>query len=260
MNKIQITILMLVIAFISILDNKILAVELPENPIISASENTPALCVDGKDNDEDGAIDDQDVDCTTPTNASSSENLSRSASASENTPALCVDGKDNDEDGAIDDQDVDCNLPPTPAPTPTTSGPSFGGGSGPSFSSSLSGITSGTPVSAISTGTPVSATSSEPVCAEMLKTYMKKGKNNNTAEVKKLQGLLNKYLGLKIPTTGFFGNMTIDGVKAFQLKYKDSVLTPWGITAPTGYFYKTTQRQMNLLLCSTAEIPMPVLK
>ena len=42
-------------------------------------------------------------------------------------------------------------------------------------------------------------------------------------------------------------------------KYKDTILTPWNLTSATGYFYKTTQKQANLLLCSTADTSMPVL-
>ena len=189
------------------------------------------------------------------------------------TVESCLAGTDLDGDDLTGVADPDCaafapvatTTPPvvqTPTPTTSggTSGPSFGGGSGPSFGSSFGGgLTSGTPISNITSGTPISATSSEPVCAEMFKTYMKKGNKNNVAEVKKLQSYLNRYLNLKIPNTGFFGNMTSNGVKAFQLKYQDTILAPWGITKATGYFYKTTQRQMNLLLCSTANIPMPVL-
>jgi hypothetical protein len=244
----SIFVILLVLTFL--LNTSIKAVE-NEN-IIPVLENTPQLCTDGLDNDFNGLTDSSDPSC------SSTQIVSQSILnvLSENTPQLCTDGLDNDFNGLTDSSDPSCNTPTviTP-PTPTTSGPSFGGGSGPSFSSALGGgITSGTPVSAITSGIPVSATGTEPMCADMFKTYMKKGKVNNVNEVKKLQKFLN------IKTTGLFGNMTEKAVKAFQLKYKDSVLTPWKITDPTGYFYKTTQRQMNLLICSTAEIPMPVLK
>ena len=222
-------------------------------------ENTLVLCSDGEDNNGNGMTDLQDESCSAFVPA---------PVFAENTLVLCTNGEDDNGNGMTDLQDVDCSaFAPVATTTATTTpevatggtvGPSFG--SGTSFGSSFgSGITSGTPVSAIATGTPISATGTEPVCAEMLKTFMKKGKTNNVSEVKKLQGLLNKYLGLSLPTTGFFGNATHNAVKSFQLKYKDTILTPWAITAPTGYFYKTTQRQMNLLLCSTADIPMPVL-
>ncbi len=191
----------------------------------------------------------------------------------EDSQILCSDTFDNDFNGLTDSSDPSCAAFAPVAATSTasttipvltggsnTSGPSFGGGSsGSSFGSS---ITSGTPVSSvISTGAPISSISSstEPICAEMINVYMKKGNKNNVYEVKKLQAFLNKHLNLNIPLTGFYGNITFNSVKAFQSKYKDTILTPWGITAPTGYFYKTTQRQVNLLLCSTAEIPMPIL-
>ena len=92
-----------------------------------------------------------------------------------------------------------------------------------------------------------------------MKTYIKKGRKNNVAEVTRLQTFLNQNLGLKISSTGFYGNKTFDAVRTFQLKYKDTILTPWGIGYSTGYFYKTTQRQMNMLLCPNVNFPMPVL-
>ena len=82
---------------------------------------------------------------------------------------------------------------------------------------------------------------------------MRKGQTNNITEVKRLQKILG------VIETGFFGNLTFNAVKAFQLKYADNVLAPWGINYATGYFYKTTQRQMNMLLCPSIDFPMPVL-
>ncbi|TSC61211.1 MAG: hypothetical protein Athens041674_845, partial [Parcubacteria group bacterium Athens0416_74] len=64
-------------------------------------------------------------------------------------------------------------------------------------------------------------------------------------------------LGLNLPLTGFFGLLTENAVKAFQLKYSEQILAPWGITQPTGYVYKTTQRWINLSHCSSLNIPMP---
>ena len=89
---------------------------------------------------------------------------------------------------------------------------------------------------------------------------MKKGKVNNKAEVLRLQAFLNKNLNLKLKVDGVFGSQTEAAVKKFQLKYKDSTLTPWGLKLPTGYVFKTTQRQLNLLVCPANDIPMPILK
>jgi len=77
--------------------------------------------------------------------------------------------------------------------------------------------------------------------------------------VRALQTFLNAHLGATIPVTGFFGTATEGLVKQFQLKYKDEILTPWGITIATGRVYKLTQYKINKLSCSTLDIPYPTL-
>lgn len=92
-----------------------------------------------------------------------------------------------------------------------------------------------------------------------LQSYIKYGANNNIEEVKKLQTFLNENEGESIPVTGFYGNITKEAVNRFQLKYKEDVLTPWGITEPTGYVYKTTQRKINMIKSPELNLPMPVI-
>lgn len=156
------------------------------------------------------------------------------------------------------------------------------GGSGPLSISSGSSISSGTSGNTTSTSTtPVgqvlgvststvntqagtsTATTTPPVvgpsCSALLATYMGVHHSNDVAEVKKLQAFLNVTLGMHIPITGSFGPMTLAGVNAFQTKYTAQTLTPWGLTAPTGYVYKSTQRWINLTYCPTLNIPMPIL-
>ena len=58
--------------------------------------------------------------------------------------------------------------------------------------------------------------------------------------------------------------LTTAAVKTFQLKYKDEILSPWashglGADVATGYVYKTTLRWINLMKCSTLDLPMPQL-
>lgn len=103
-------------------------------------------------------------------------------------------------------------------------------------------------------------------CTPYLTQYMKMGKKNNAEEVKKLQTFLNEYLGLKISVTGFFGQATKDAVKQFQTKESEEVFGPWikvGLhklgEEATGYVYKTTLRRINMIKCSTLDIPMPLL-
>jgi hypothetical protein len=220
-------------------------------------ENTEAFCTDGLDNDGDGNTDLQDEACSA---------FVPEPVFLENTEAFCTDGIDNNGNGNTDLQDEGCAAfvpavaTSTATTTPTTDtnpgsgviGSTTGGGSsgGSSFGG---GLSSGTPISSLTSGTPISgiATSTgTTTCAAAFKTFMKKGAKNDVAEVKKLQAFLNKYLGLSIPTTGYFGNMTFNGVKSFQTKYADAVLAPWGITSPTGYFFSTTQKQANLMVCA----------
>jgi len=45
--------------------------------------------------------------------------------------------------------------------------------------------------------------------------------------------------------TGYFGSITLAGVKSFQLKYKDEILLPSGLSAPTGYVGQFTLAKLN---------------
>ncbi len=109
------------------------------NPTVSSSgpitvvvENSVLLCSDNLDNDNDGSIDCDDVDCgslSVCSVSSSSSSLlplsssslplvssssvlpsSSSAIVLENTDALCQDGLDNDGDGPVDCHDTDCQA------------------------------------------------------------------------------------------------------------------------------------------------------
>lgn len=232
-------------------------------PFLPIPENTTLLCADTNDNDLDGNIDLADSDCAP------------FLPVAENSALLCADTNDNDLDGNIDLADSDCApfLPTTPATTtentPVVNAGGAGGFSGSSFGSG-SGFSSvpsaGTPVSAVATSSINDGIDMN--CSQLFTTYMHIGRKNNVAEVTRLQAFLNRNLGTKINPTGFFGESTLSAVKLFQLKYSDTVLKPWvdaGLstdltTNPSGYVYKTTQRQINLLVCPLKDIPMPVLK
>jgi peptidoglycan hydrolase-like protein with peptidoglycan-binding domain len=77
------------------------------------------------------------------------------------------------------------------------------------------------------------------------KNYLKQGDISD--DVVKLQDFLNL---LSAPTSGYpdvkvklsraFGPNTFSAVKDFQETYKDTVLKPWGLKAPSGWFYKTS--------------------
>ena len=85
-----------------------------------------------------------------------------------------------------------------------------------------------------------------------LKSYLRIGRANDTFEVIKLQAFLKTFEGYDYVTiSGVFDEATLQAVNAFQLKYQSEVLTPWGISAPTGYVYITTLGKINKILCGT---------
>jgi hypothetical protein len=86
--------------------------------------------------------------------------------------------------------------------------------------------------------------------------FAREGYKNDVDTVKKLQEFLNKELKMNIPVTGVFGPMTTAALKKFQLLHKDTMLTPWGLTKPTGILYLTTLAGINNLICS--ELPSTV--
>jgi peptidoglycan hydrolase-like protein with peptidoglycan-binding domain len=90
---------------------------------------------------------------------------------------------------------------------------------------------------------------------EFLLEHMQMGVENNPFEVQKLQLFLNIFMDANLPVTGYFGPMTDQSVKNFQLQYRSEILDPWyerGIVShnnPTGYVYKTTKWKINDIVC-----------
>jgi Bacterial Ig domain len=82
--------------------------------------------------------------------------------------------------------------------------------------------------------------------------YLKVG--DDSLEVVRLQDYLNIIFA---PISGYpnnglqlskkFDSKTAKKLKEFQSVYKETVLKPWGLKSPTGWFYKTTRKSANLL-------------
>lgn len=71
---------------------------------------------------------------------------------------------------------------------------------------------------------------------------------SRSSEVKVLQTLLISEGFLPSDcATGYFGGITLAGVKAFQSKYSDVILTPVGLSEPTGYWGPSSRKQANIL-------------
>lgn len=93
-------------------------------------------------------------------------------------------------------------------------------------------------------------------CVPLLNEYIKPRGRNNPVEVLKLQKFLMNHEGMEVPEDGVFDEATIEALKAFQLKYKDVILTPWGLTSPTGSVYATTKKAINVLACDGASVDL----
>jgi len=129
-----------------------------------------------------------------------------------------------------------------PAATPTTPVVTPPGGSG-----GGSGFFSGSgpmPINPVLTISPIANCS-------YLTTYLKFGGNNNPGEVTKLQTFLKNIENIDVDINGQFDQKTLDAVKAFQAKYVNDTMVPWGVTTPSGEVFYTTQKKVNEIYCRT---------
>ena len=101
------------------------------------------------------------------------------------------------------------------------------------------------------------STGPESCAAYSLKGIIRPGANNDSAQVLRLQEFLNAFQGSGLALTGVYDQPTIAAVIAFQTKYADRILSPWGVSKPTGNVYFTTIKTINELSCGFAkEFPL----
>ncbi len=96
-------------------------------------------------------------------------------------------------------------------------------------------------------------TSSEEIvisCDSYLDSYIRLGYNNNQADVTRLQEFLNTYEDESLDVDGQYSSEDVQAVNRFQEKYRAQVLDPYGISAPTGYVFRSTRDQINTLQCA----------
>jgi len=92
---------------------------------------------------------------------------------------------------------------------------------------------------------------SENFCRAHITQYMRKGANNDPAEVSKLQSFLVEQEGFtNVQVNGIFDDTTDKAVRAFQERHSGIVLGPWAIQKGTGYVYRTTTKRINDLYCA----------
>lgn len=85
--------------------------------------------------------------------------------------------------------------------------------------------------------------------------YMRIDLDNKKEEVLKLQNFLKNREGYGVEETGIFDEKTDLAVKAFQTKYFNDVLSPWGANSePTGYVYITTKNKINEIVCGSSNL------
>ncbi|OHB18532.1 MAG: hypothetical protein A2854_00165 [Parcubacteria group bacterium RIFCSPHIGHO2_01_FULL_56_18] len=124
----------------------------------------------------------------------------------------------------------------------TTSGGSSGGGGGGGGGGSVLGTT----------------TASTQACDAYITTFMRQGQQNDPEQVKRMQGILKDFEGADVEETGEYDAKSVAAINAFQLKYADEVLTPWGIKAPTGYVFLTTRKKLNEVYCKNTSFPLTI--
>ncbi len=85
-----------------------------------------------------------------------------------------------------------------------------------------------------------------------LNDYLRKDFNNNPVEVKKLQVFLNTFEGASLTVNGVYDDATIAATNAFQVKYANETLIPWGHDGftGTGYVYILTKKKVNEIYCN----------
>ncbi len=81
--------------------------------------------------------------------------------------------------------------------------------------------------------------------------FLKEGAANKASDVAKLQAFLKDVEGMDVSVTGIFDHQTEQAVEAFQRKYMDDVMKPWGATRPSGVVYITTSKMIDQVYCGT---------
>jgi uncharacterized delta-60 repeat protein/uncharacterized repeat protein (TIGR02059 family) len=102
----------------------------------------------------------------------------------------------------------------------------------------------------LSTSSPIQLVkNNREVCEPYIVDAMRFGAQNNASEVIKLQKFLNEFEGEKIFVNGVYDTSTLQAVMRFQQKYSKHILSPWGLSRPTGVVSQTTRAKINALVC-----------
>ena len=87
-------------------------------------------------------------------------------------------------------------------------------------------------------------------CQPLLTSDILLGARNDAAEVARLETFL-RGLGENIAVNGVYGRDDDMAVRRFQEAYRTDVLSPWGLTRPTGRVMETTRAAINAIHCAS---------
>jgi len=163
----------------------------------------------------------------------------------------CGGSQNTGDQGSFTTLPGDTNLPASAEGSFTTQNNGGGGGGGGCESNCGGGGGSSGGGYSLG-GSAISYSGSTPLplpCELYLKKFIKLGANNDPVEVRKLEAFLNVFEGFNLPVDGVYDQADYEAVKIFQQRYASAVLTPWGITDPTGYVYITTTLTINQIYC-----------
>ncbi len=106
-------------------------------------------------------------------------------------------------------------------------------------------------------GQVLGASTTTAACGPYITSYITPAGPNDKANVTRLQIFLAGNEHDPIMPTGVYDASTISYVKQFQQKYASDILTPWGMSAPSGAVYYTTVAKINELYCAgSAKFPL----
>ncbi|MEK7227507.1 MAG: peptidoglycan-binding domain-containing protein [Patescibacteria group bacterium] len=135
---------------------------------------------------------------------------------------------------------------------PTSGGGGGGGGGGSSGGGGGGGGGGGSSRPPTPSGQVLGVSTISDFCP-YLTSYLRIGFNNDPIQVIRLQAFLKAFEKFDYVTiNGVFDEATLQAVNEFQLRYKDEILIPWGISQPTGYVYIRTLGKINQILCGTS--------
>lgn len=136
---------------------------------------------------------------------------------------------------------------PTPTTTTTFTTPAVSTANTTVYSP---GADANTPVPNSVWGTPFTANGTPNKCIPYFTQYLITGDRDGhkgITEVSKIQDFLNKHLSISLRTDGVFESTTAQAVRNFQAKYIPSIIIPWEISGPTGWWYQSTRSYANYL-------------